>query len=177
MTLYSVLAAKCYWHFSVNKFKTLDKTNKINTILCRINFKNPLNPGYLWSIWWFKETGNQIQCHIMRNWMNRKPPTDKTIPVTCFPDTTSQRSYLDGNWQTDKLKQAPYLLDFHDLLLKPPECWLSDLSGIKVQLREWKITSHPTKGSPQGKESNNFLPLTRFAITTNFNVGFLTQLQ
>ncbi len=38
MTLYSVLAAKCYWHFSVNKFKTLDKTNKINTILCRLNF-------------------------------------------------------------------------------------------------------------------------------------------
>ncbi len=27
MTLYSVLAAKCYWHFSVNKYKT----NKINT--------------------------------------------------------------------------------------------------------------------------------------------------
>ncbi len=37
-TLYSVLAAKCYWHFCVNKFKTLYKTNKINTILCRLNF-------------------------------------------------------------------------------------------------------------------------------------------
>ncbi len=36
VTLYSVLAAKLYWHFSVNKFKTLDKTNKINTILCRL---------------------------------------------------------------------------------------------------------------------------------------------
>ncbi len=35
MTLYSVLAAE---HLSVNKFKTLDKTNKINTILCRLNF-------------------------------------------------------------------------------------------------------------------------------------------
>ncbi len=32
MKLYSVLAANCYWHFSVNKFKTLDKTNKIYTI-------------------------------------------------------------------------------------------------------------------------------------------------
>ncbi len=30
VTLYSVLAAKCYWHFSFNKFKSLDKTNKIN---------------------------------------------------------------------------------------------------------------------------------------------------
>ncbi len=38
VTLYSVLAAKCYLHFSVNTFKTLDKTNKINTILCRLNF-------------------------------------------------------------------------------------------------------------------------------------------
>ncbi len=38
VTLYSVLAAKCYRHFSVNKFKTLDKTNKINIILCRLNF-------------------------------------------------------------------------------------------------------------------------------------------
>ncbi len=36
VTLYSVLAANCYWHFSVNKFKTLDKTNKINNILCRL---------------------------------------------------------------------------------------------------------------------------------------------
>ncbi len=38
MTLYSVLAAKCYWDFSVNKFKTLGKTNKINSILCRLHF-------------------------------------------------------------------------------------------------------------------------------------------
>ncbi len=32
VTLYSVLAANCYWHFSVNKFKIFDKTNKIYTI-------------------------------------------------------------------------------------------------------------------------------------------------
>ncbi len=38
LKLYSVLAAKCYWHLSVNTFKTLDKTNKINTLLCRLNF-------------------------------------------------------------------------------------------------------------------------------------------
>ncbi len=37
MTLYSVLAAKCHWHFTVNKLKTLDKTNKINKIFCRLN--------------------------------------------------------------------------------------------------------------------------------------------
>ncbi len=38
MKLYSVLAAKGYRHLLVNKFKILDKTNKINTILCRLNF-------------------------------------------------------------------------------------------------------------------------------------------
>ncbi len=37
VTLYSVWVKKCHWHFSVNKFKTLDKTNKINTIFCRLN--------------------------------------------------------------------------------------------------------------------------------------------
>lgn len=74
-------------------------------------------------------------------------------------------------------KMSSYLLAFHGPLLKPPECWLSNLSGIKVQLRECKITSHPPKGSPQGNKSNNFLPLTRFAITSDFNVGFLKQPQ
>ncbi len=33
VTLYSVWAATCYWQFSINKFKTLDKTNKINKIV------------------------------------------------------------------------------------------------------------------------------------------------
>ncbi len=37
VTLYSVWVKTCHWHFSVNKFKTLDKTNKINTIFCRLN--------------------------------------------------------------------------------------------------------------------------------------------
>ncbi len=32
------LGSKMLWTFSVNKFKTLDKTNKINKILCRQNF-------------------------------------------------------------------------------------------------------------------------------------------
>lgn len=162
---------------NIKNYAVSVKTFLLNYFLVMLFLQAPFKSCYLRSVWWFNETGNQIQCHIMRNWMNRKPPLDKTLPVTCFPDTTSPRSYLDTNWQTDKLKQAPYLLNFHDLLLKPPECWLSDLSGIKVQLREWKISSHPTKGSPQGNESNNFLPLTRFAITTNFNVGFLTLLQ
>ncbi len=49
MTLYSVLAAKCYWHFSI---KTLDKTNKkmqtkLLFVSLSLSFSRNVNSEYI----------------------------------------------------------------------------------------------------------------------------------
>lgn len=113
------------------------------------------------------EQSNQVPCY-------EKPSKLKTnLRQNITSNTSSRHNKILCRYDLTETKISSYLLTFHGPLLKPPECRLSNLSGIKVQLREWKITSHPPKGSPQGNKSNNFLPLTRFAITSDFNVGFL----
>ncbi len=112
MTLYSVLAAKCYWHFSVNKFKTLDKRNKINIILCRLLFVSLSfirNANKLWiyhgSGWVQNKTSNSpayITDQI--SFITWREMTDKKSEVT---QTRRVRWHRQEEWgDTDKKSEV-----------------------------------------------------------------------